>query len=163
AVYAGIAGISQVALLVAVAFWAWLWGPIGILLATPLTVCLAVLGKHIPGLEFVSTLISHEPVLAPEMRYYPRLLAGGHAEGRDPRRVAGGGGGRAGLRRDHAPRTAPRGARPARRPADAGGGARGDRTHARAAGRGAVPQARARGRRAARARRADPPARRARE
>jgi hypothetical protein len=80
AVFAGVAGISQVALLIAVAFWAWLWGPIGILLATPLTVCLAVLGKHIPGLEFVATIVSDEPVLAPEMRYYQRLLAGDQVE-----------------------------------------------------------------------------------
>ena len=49
--YAGAAGVSQVALLVAVAFWTWLWGPLGLLMATPLTVCLVVLGKHVPGLE----------------------------------------------------------------------------------------------------------------
>ena len=79
-VYAGVAGISQVALLAAVAFWAWLWGPLGVLLATPLTVCLAVIGKYVPGLEFVSTLISDEPVLAPDVSYYQRLLAGDHAE-----------------------------------------------------------------------------------
>ncbi|MGH7336067.1 MAG: AI-2E family transporter, partial [Myxococcota bacterium] len=79
-VYAGVAGISQVALLVAVAFWAWLWGPLGFLLATPLTVCLAVVGKYVPGLEFVSTLISDEPVLAPDVSYYQRLLAGDQAE-----------------------------------------------------------------------------------
>ena len=79
-VYAGVAGISQVALLVAVAFWAWLWGPLGFLLATPLTVCLAVIGKYVPGLEFVSTLISDEPVLAPDVSYYQRLLAGDQAE-----------------------------------------------------------------------------------
>lgn len=79
-VYAGVAGISQVALLVAVAFWAWLWGPLGILMATPLTVCLAVMGKYVPGLEFVSTLISDEPVLAPDVSYYQRLLAGDQAE-----------------------------------------------------------------------------------
>jgi predicted PurR-regulated permease PerM len=80
AVYAGVAGISQVALLVGVAFWAWLWGPFGILLATPLTVCLAVMGKHVPGLGFVSTLISDEPVLDPDIAYYQRLLAGDKAE-----------------------------------------------------------------------------------
>jgi predicted PurR-regulated permease PerM len=80
AVYAGVAGISQVALLVSVAFWAWLWGPFGILLATPLTVCLAVMGKHVPGLGFVSTLISDEPVLDPDIAYYQRLLAGDKAE-----------------------------------------------------------------------------------
>ena len=47
--YAGAAGVSQVALLVSVAFWTWLWGPLGLLMATPLTVCLVVLGKHVPG------------------------------------------------------------------------------------------------------------------
>jgi predicted PurR-regulated permease PerM len=79
-IFAGVAGVSQVALLVAVAFWAWLWGPLGILLATPLTVCLAVMGKYVPGLEFVSTLISDEPVLDPDVSYYQRLLAGDQAE-----------------------------------------------------------------------------------
>jgi hypothetical protein len=80
AVYAGVAGISQVALLVGVAFWGWLWGPFGILLATPLTVCLGVMGKHVPGLGFVSTLISDEPVLDPDITYYQRLLANDKAE-----------------------------------------------------------------------------------
>jgi predicted PurR-regulated permease PerM len=80
AVYAGVAGISKVALLIGVAFWAWLWGPLGILLATPLTVCLAVMGKHVPGLEFISTLISDETVLEPDISYYQRLLAGDQAE-----------------------------------------------------------------------------------
>jgi len=73
--YAGAAGVSQVALLVAVAFWTWLWGPLGLLMATPLTVCLVVLGKHVPGLEFVSTLLSDTPALDPEYGYYQRLLA----------------------------------------------------------------------------------------
>ena len=80
AVYAGVAGISQVALLIGVAFWGWLWGPAGILLATPLTVCLGVMGKHVPGLGFFSTLISEEPVLEPDLAYYQRLLAGDKAE-----------------------------------------------------------------------------------
>ena len=56
--YAGAAGISQVGLLVAIAFWTWLWGGVGLLLATPLTVCLVVMGKHVPGLEFLSTLMA---------------------------------------------------------------------------------------------------------
>ncbi|HUR94449.1 MAG TPA: AI-2E family transporter, partial [Gemmatimonadales bacterium] len=55
--YAGAAGVSQVALLIAVAFWTWLWGPLGLLMATPLTVCLVVLGKFVPGLNFVATLL----------------------------------------------------------------------------------------------------------
>lgn len=73
--YAGAAGVSQVALLIAVAFWTWLWGPMGLLMATPLTVCLVVLGKHVPGLEFLATLMADVPALAPDVSYYQRLLA----------------------------------------------------------------------------------------
>lgn len=73
--YAGAAGVSQVGLLVAVAFWTWLWGPIGLLLATPLTVCVVVLGKHVPALEFLSTLMADAPALTPDVAYYQRLLA----------------------------------------------------------------------------------------
>ena len=80
--YAGAAGISQVALLVSLAFWTWLWGPLGLLMATPLTVCLVVLGKHVPGLSFIGTLMADTPALAPEYGYYQRLLA------RDPSEAA---------------------------------------------------------------------------
>jgi len=80
--YAGAAGVSQVALLVSLAFWTWLWGPLGLLMATPLTVCLVVLGKHVPGLSFVGTLMADTPALAPEYGYYQRLLA------RDPGEAA---------------------------------------------------------------------------
>ena len=80
---AGAAGVSQVALLVAVAFWTWLWGPLGLLMATPLTVCFVVLGKHVPGLEFVGTLMADTPALAPEHAYYQRLLAHDQAEAAD--------------------------------------------------------------------------------
>jgi len=73
--YANAAGVSQVALLISVAFWAWLWGPLGLLMATPLTVCLVVLGKHVPGLESVGRLMTDAPALAPEDGYYQRLLA----------------------------------------------------------------------------------------
>ena len=81
--YAGAAGVSQVALLVSVAFWTWLWGPLGLLLATPLTVCLVVLGKHVPGLEFLGTLMADRPALAPEYTYYQRLLARDQTEAAD--------------------------------------------------------------------------------
>ena len=81
--YAGAAGVSQVALLVSVAFWTWLWGPLGLLMATPLTVCLVVLGKNVPGLEFVGTLMADTPALAPEYGYYQRLLARDQGEAAD--------------------------------------------------------------------------------
>jgi predicted PurR-regulated permease PerM len=81
--YAGAAGVSQVALLVSLAFWTWLWGPFGLLMATPLTVCLVVLGKHVPGLEFVGMLMADTPALAPEYGYYQRLLARDESEAAD--------------------------------------------------------------------------------
>lgn len=59
--YAGAAGISPVALLLSVAFWTWLWGPLGLLIAMPLTVCLVVAGKHVPELKFLDTLLSEKP------------------------------------------------------------------------------------------------------
>ncbi|MGE0866530.1 MAG: AI-2E family transporter, partial [Vicinamibacterales bacterium] len=63
--YAGAAGVSQVALLISVAFWTWLWGPLGLLMATPLTVCVVVLGRHVPGLASIGTLMADTPALAP--------------------------------------------------------------------------------------------------
>lgn len=68
-------GVSAAALLVAVAFWTWLWGPIGLVLATPLTVCLVVLGKYVPHLKFFDTLLGDEPALEASIGYYQRLLA----------------------------------------------------------------------------------------
>ena len=68
-------GVGSLAVLVAAAFWAWLWGPVGLLLSTPLTVCLVVMGKYVPALEFLSILLSDEPALTPPDRVYQRLLA----------------------------------------------------------------------------------------
>ncbi len=68
-------GVSQAALLVAVAFWTWLWGPVGLVLASPLTVLLVVLGKHVPALKFLDTLLGDRPALSPPYRFYQRLLA----------------------------------------------------------------------------------------
>jgi hypothetical protein len=68
-------GISSLAILVSAAFWTLLWGPIGLVLSTPLTVCLTVLGRRVPQLEFLYVLLGDEPVLPPEARYYERLLA----------------------------------------------------------------------------------------
>jgi predicted PurR-regulated permease PerM len=68
-------GVSSLALLVSALFWSWLWGPIGLLLSTPITVCLAVLGKHVSHLGFLAVLLGDEPVLEPEVSVYQRLLA----------------------------------------------------------------------------------------
>jgi predicted PurR-regulated permease PerM len=78
--YGQTAGVSEVALMVAIAFWTWLWGPVGLLLATPMTVCLAVLGKYVPQLEFIGILMGDEPALETHARYYQRLLAKDHDE-----------------------------------------------------------------------------------
>jgi predicted PurR-regulated permease PerM len=68
-------GLSEVAQLVAAAFWAFLWGPIGLILSGPLTVCLLVLGKYVPRFEFFEVLLGDEPALAPDVRLYQRLTA----------------------------------------------------------------------------------------
>jgi hypothetical protein len=68
-------GLSPVAVILAATFWTWLWGPIGLLLSTPVTVCLAVLGRHIQWLEFVDVLIGREEPLSPPQRFYQRALA----------------------------------------------------------------------------------------
>lgn len=73
--YSQSAGVSQVALLLAVAFWTWVWGPIGLALATPLTVCIVVLAKYVPDLELLWVLMSDEPVMSPARSFYQRLLA----------------------------------------------------------------------------------------
>ena len=81
--YGQSAGVSQVALLIAVIFWTWLWGPVGLLLATPLTVCLIVLGKHLPALGFIVVLMGDRPVIEAKARYYQRLLAQDQHEAAD--------------------------------------------------------------------------------
>jgi predicted PurR-regulated permease PerM len=74
-VYGNTTGISSMALLVAAIFWAWLWGIAGLLLATPLTVCLVVAGRYVPRLSFLSILLGDEPVLPPPEKVYQRLVA----------------------------------------------------------------------------------------
>lgn len=73
--YGSSTGLSPVAIIASAAFWTWLWGPIGLLLATPLTVCLAVLGKYIPELSFIDVLLGDRPPIALSDRFYQRLLA----------------------------------------------------------------------------------------
>jgi len=74
------AGVSPLALLITLAFWTWLWGPIGLVLGTPLTVCLVTLGKYVPGMEFVVVLFGDEPVVSPDVALYQRLLKGDEDE-----------------------------------------------------------------------------------
>jgi hypothetical protein len=73
--YGESAGISEVGLLVAIAFWTWLWGPVGLILATPLTVCVVVISKYVPQLEFISLLMSDDRVIETDAVFYQRLLA----------------------------------------------------------------------------------------
>jgi predicted PurR-regulated permease PerM len=81
--YSSRTGISAIAVLAGAVFWTWLWGPVGLLLATPLTVCLVVLGRYVPQLEFLSVMMGDEPVLTPEARFYQRLLAMNYEEASD--------------------------------------------------------------------------------
>jgi predicted PurR-regulated permease PerM len=76
-------GLSAVALMVAAVFWTWLWGPVGLLLSTPLTVCIVVMGKHVPHLKFLDVLLGDRPPLTPAVSYYQRLLAGDHGEAQE--------------------------------------------------------------------------------
>jgi predicted PurR-regulated permease PerM len=74
------AGVSPLALLITLAFWTWLWGPIGLVVGTPLTVCLVSLGRHVPGMEFIVVLFGDEPVVTPDVALYQRLLKGDEDE-----------------------------------------------------------------------------------
>jgi predicted PurR-regulated permease PerM len=78
--YGGSTGLSSLAIILAATFWTWLWGPIGLLLSTPLTSSLVVLGRHVPGLQFLEVALSDQPALAPEEGLYQRLLAGDPSE-----------------------------------------------------------------------------------
>jgi len=76
-------GISSLAILVSAIFWTILWGPAGLILSTPLTVCVVVLGRYVPDLSFLHVLLGDEPVLAAEAHLYQRLLAMDQQEARE--------------------------------------------------------------------------------
>jgi predicted PurR-regulated permease PerM len=82
-VYGQSTGLSPVAIVVSATFWTALWGPIGLILATPLTVCLVVLGRHVERLEFLDVIFGDRPALSPSEMFYQRMLAG------DPTEAAG--------------------------------------------------------------------------
>ncbi|WP_112662251.1 AI-2E family transporter [Microvirga flavescens] len=75
-VYGQSTGLSPFAVVVSAIFWTWLWGPVGLLLATPLTLCLVVLGRHVERLEFLDVLLGDRPALSPAENLYQRMLAG---------------------------------------------------------------------------------------
>jgi len=73
--YGHSSGLSPVAVVASATFWTWLWGPIGLILATPLTVCLVVAGRHVERLRFMEILLGDQPALSPAQITYQRLLA----------------------------------------------------------------------------------------
>jgi predicted PurR-regulated permease PerM len=81
--YGAHTGISSFAILFAAIFWTLIWGPIGLLLSTPLTVCLVVIGQHVPTLGFLNIMLGDQPVLSPEAHYYQRLLATDQGEAKE--------------------------------------------------------------------------------
>src|SRR3989441_9463562 len=78
--YGRTAGLSPLAVISAAIFWTWLWGPVGLLLSTPLTTCIAVIGRHVPEFGYLNMLLGVEPALSPDERFYQRLLALDHDE-----------------------------------------------------------------------------------
>ena len=78
--YGSSTGVTPVALIFAALFWTWLWGPVGLVLATPMTVCLVVMGRHIPRLSFLGVLLSDEDALTPAEDCYYRLLTVGEQD-----------------------------------------------------------------------------------
>ena len=74
-VYGRSSGLSPVAVIVSATFWTWLWGPIGLVLSTPLTICMVVLGRHVDRLKFLDVMFGDEPPLTPAETIYQRMLA----------------------------------------------------------------------------------------
>src|SRR5215469_12184976 len=75
-IYGHSAGLSPVAVILSASFWTWLWGPVGLVIATPLTVCLVVLGRHVERLKFLDIKLGDRPPLSPAQLVYQRMLAG---------------------------------------------------------------------------------------
>ncbi len=82
-VYGHSTGLSPVSVVVAAIFWGWLWGPIGLILSMPLTLCLVVLGRHVKRLEFIDVVLGDRPALTPIESFYQRMLAGDPDEAQD--------------------------------------------------------------------------------
>jgi len=82
-VYGHATGLSPFSVVVAAIFWSWLWGPIGLILSTPLTLCLVVMGRHVKRLEFLDVMLGDRPALTPVESFYQRVLAGDADEAQD--------------------------------------------------------------------------------
>ncbi len=82
-VYGHSTGLSPFSVVVAAIFWSWLWGPVGLILSTPLTLCLVVMGRHVKKLEFLDVLLGDRPALTPVESFYQRILAGDADEAQD--------------------------------------------------------------------------------
>ena len=82
-VYGKHTGLSSLAVLIAAVFWTLIWGPVGLILSIPLTVCLVVMGSHVPSLEFLTVLLGDQPVIPPYTAFYQRLLAHDEREAAD--------------------------------------------------------------------------------
>ena len=80
-------GLSPVSVVVSAVFWAWLWGPVGLILSMPLTLCLVVLGRHVEHLQFIDVLLGDQPALTPAESFYQRMLAGDADEALDQAEV----------------------------------------------------------------------------
>jgi predicted PurR-regulated permease PerM len=79
-IYGHSSGLSPVAIILSASFWTWLWGPVGLVIATPLTVCLVVLGRHVDRLKFLDIMLGDRPPLSPPQLLYQRMLAGDPVE-----------------------------------------------------------------------------------
>src|SRR6516165_5172148 len=75
-IYGHSSGLSPVAIILSASFWTWLWGPVGLVIATPLTVCLVVVGRHVERLKFLDVMLGDQPPLSPPQLVYQRMLAG---------------------------------------------------------------------------------------
>ena len=86
-IYGHSTGLSPVAIIVSASFWTWLWGPVGLVLATPLTVCLVVVGRHVDRLQFLDIMLGDQPPLTPPQLVYQRMLAGDPIEAAEQARA----------------------------------------------------------------------------
>ncbi|MDB5394146.1 MAG: family transporter [Rhodospirillales bacterium] len=82
-VYGNSTGLSPFSVVVAAIFWSWIWGPVGLILSTPLTLCLVVIGRHVKRLEFLDVMLGDRPALTPAEIFYQRILAGDADEVQD--------------------------------------------------------------------------------